>query len=360
MMAAAVPLRSRPWAAEGGLPIFGLHARQLDRRAAGMGRPPPHAAGRCHCPRHIHPRGRRDGVRGDAGGRRQPAGRPGPRCALCRCRTRRSRVVRARVAGREACRGSRASCRRGARRWCAPGSTDIVFRVVLASRFLPGLRLPTYTTCGFVGADLRQFALAVVDRHHMLDIAAVRLSRCASARCCWIISAPGAGPARLASLLFIVDRRQARQIAACRAAARDPGHGAATRRRSRGRVASRLSFFEFWPDWLFYFPVAAHWIALGLRHRRFHAADRCEPGDHRRRPVRRVEVRDPGSGAGAGARPAGALHQRRGGSPMALATAEAARAGRRHRLSRSSPSRISAATAPACACCVAATTSHAT
>jgi membrane protein DedA with SNARE-associated domain len=37
-----------------------------------------------------------------------------------------------------------------------------VFKVVLISRFLPGLRLPTYTTCGFVGANLRQFALAVV------------------------------------------------------------------------------------------------------------------------------------------------------------------------------------------------------
>jgi len=37
-----------------------------------------------------------------------------------------------------------------------------VFRVVLISRFLPGLRLPTYTTCGFVAADLQQFALAVV------------------------------------------------------------------------------------------------------------------------------------------------------------------------------------------------------
>lgn len=37
-----------------------------------------------------------------------------------------------------------------------------VFKVVFLSRFLPGLRLPTYTTCGFVGADLRQFALAVV------------------------------------------------------------------------------------------------------------------------------------------------------------------------------------------------------
>ncbi len=37
-----------------------------------------------------------------------------------------------------------------------------VFRVVFFSRFLPGLRLPTYTTCGFVGANLRPFAFAVL------------------------------------------------------------------------------------------------------------------------------------------------------------------------------------------------------
>jgi membrane protein DedA with SNARE-associated domain len=37
-----------------------------------------------------------------------------------------------------------------------------IFKVVLGSRFLPGLRLPTYTTCGFVGADLRQFTLAAI------------------------------------------------------------------------------------------------------------------------------------------------------------------------------------------------------
>ena len=35
-----------------------------------------------------------------------------------------------------------------------------VFRVVLVSRFLPGVRLPTYTACGFLGADLRRFAAA--------------------------------------------------------------------------------------------------------------------------------------------------------------------------------------------------------
>jgi hypothetical protein len=27
-----------------------------------------------------------------------------------------------------------------------------------------------------------------------------------------------------------------------------------------------ISFFEFWPGWLFYTPVVAHWIALGLRY----------------------------------------------------------------------------------------------
>lgn len=37
-----------------------------------------------------------------------------------------------------------------------------IFTVVLVSRFLPGMRLPTYTTCGFLGANLRQFTLAAV------------------------------------------------------------------------------------------------------------------------------------------------------------------------------------------------------
>lgn len=30
-----------------------------------------------------------------------------------------------------------------------------------------------------------------------------------------------------------------------------------------------VSFFEFWPSWLFYTPIVAHWIALGLRYRDF-------------------------------------------------------------------------------------------
>jgi membrane protein DedA with SNARE-associated domain len=35
-----------------------------------------------------------------------------------------------------------------------------VLRVVFASRFLPGARLPTYTACGFLGASFPRFVLA--------------------------------------------------------------------------------------------------------------------------------------------------------------------------------------------------------
>ncbi len=43
-----------------------------------------------------------------------------------------------------------------------------------------------------------------------------------------------------------------------------PGALAAAARKSRrGRA---VSFFEFWPGWLFYTPVVAHWLLLGLRH----------------------------------------------------------------------------------------------
>jgi membrane protein DedA with SNARE-associated domain len=37
-----------------------------------------------------------------------------------------------------------------------------VYQVVFISRFLPGVRLPTYTTCGFLGANFRKFVTAAV------------------------------------------------------------------------------------------------------------------------------------------------------------------------------------------------------
>ena len=45
---------------------------------------------------------------------------------------------------------------RATREWLA----GRVFHVVFISRFLPGARLPTYTACGFLGADFARFTLA--------------------------------------------------------------------------------------------------------------------------------------------------------------------------------------------------------
>ncbi|MEO8715463.1 MAG: D-alanine--D-alanine ligase, partial [Acetobacteraceae bacterium] len=44
------------------------------------------------------------------------------------------------------------------------------------------------------------------------------------------------------------------------------GDAALTRAERPARPAPAISFFEFWPGWLFYAPVVAHCIALGVRH----------------------------------------------------------------------------------------------
>ena len=57
-----------------------------------------------------------------------------------------------------------------ARRWAPPArfahSRDWlrghVFSVVFVSRFLPGVRLPTYTACGYFQVSLARFALAAI------------------------------------------------------------------------------------------------------------------------------------------------------------------------------------------------------
>ena len=40
---------------------------------------------------------------------------------------------------------------------------------------------------------------------------------------------------------------------------------------------SPLSFFEFWPGWLFYTPVVLHWLLLGLRHGDFSLPTAANP-----------------------------------------------------------------------------------
>lgn len=43
------------------------------------------------------------------------------------------------------------------------------------------------------------------------------------------------------------------------------------------KQANPLSFFEFWPDWLFYTPVVIHWLLLGIRHGDFSLPTAANP-----------------------------------------------------------------------------------
>jgi hypothetical protein len=48
-------------------------------------------------------------------------------------------------------------------------------------------------------------------------------------------------------------------------------------RRTAEKSGSPLSFFEFWPDWLFYTPVVIHWLMLGLRYGDFSLPTAANP-----------------------------------------------------------------------------------
>ncbi len=46
---------------------------------------------------------------------------------------------------------------------------------------------------------------------------------------------------------------------------------------ARARSPRPLSFFEFWPGWLFYAPVVAHWLLLGVRYGDFSLPTAANP-----------------------------------------------------------------------------------
>jgi hypothetical protein len=52
---------------------------------------------------------------------------------------------------------------------------------------------------------------------------------------------------------------------------------AASARRTFAKPCSPLSFFEFWPGWLFYTPVVIHWLMLGVRHGDFSLPTAANP-----------------------------------------------------------------------------------
>lgn len=117
---------------------------------------------------------------------------------------------------------------------------------VLASRVLPGTRLPGYTAAGILGVPFARFAGAVCLSCALWVGAVLTLSARGASQ--WGAIAAIGG---LALLLLLIQAL-----------------GAIPQQRWL-RWAGRLRRWahpEFWPPWLFYFPVALHYLRLSVRY----------------------------------------------------------------------------------------------
>ncbi|WP_306536665.1 DedA family protein [Geobacter sp.] len=123
---------------------------------------------------------------------------------------------------------------------------------VLSSRFLPGMRLPTYVAAGILKVPAGRFLAVAVAASVAWTLILLSLT----------VHLGGAALERAGRMKLPVGLTLVALIAF--------GQWLGARRRRKiGREATEpiTSVFEFWPPWLFYLPVVPWWLWLSLRHR---------------------------------------------------------------------------------------------
>jgi len=133
---------------------------------------------------------------------------------------------------------------------------------LLASRFIPGTRLPTYVAAGLFSVPVKRFAL-VTALAALLWIGGIfAIAKLLGAQALlWLSFFQGKIAAIIFTAFFL---------------------GAVLfifRRFNRAPVwVSRWAHWEFWPAWLFYLPVAAYYLWLAVRYRGFSVPTSANPG----------------------------------------------------------------------------------
>lgn len=124
---------------------------------------------------------------------------------------------------------------------------------VLVSRFVPGMRLPTYVGAGILKAPFGRFVLVAVAASVVWTFLLLHLT-VALGEAVFPILGRWRWPVAIAAgiILLVVQRRAVRRLRIDVAESEE------------GPV---VSTFEFWPPWLFYLPVALWWAVLSIRYR---------------------------------------------------------------------------------------------
>ncbi len=161
---------------------------------------------------------------------------------------------------------------------------------LLASRFIPGTRLPMYVAAGLFSLPVKRFAV-VTALAALLWIGGIfAIAKLLGAQALlWLSLFHGKIAAIIFTALFLAGGLVVFRMVsfAFVAGGADPGHAGArvptASRRHRRRLQPpvfirRWAHWEFWPAWLFYLPVAAYYLWLAVRYRGFSVPTSANPG----------------------------------------------------------------------------------
>jgi membrane protein DedA with SNARE-associated domain len=133
---------------------------------------------------------------------------------------------------------------------------------LLASRFVPGTRLPTYLAAGLLSMPLTRFALVTASAALLWIGGIFAMAKLLGSKALfWLSFLQG----RIAAIAFT-----ALLVGAALFLFRKLGHAPAWVR--------RWTHWEFWPAWLFYIPVGAYYVWLAIRYHSFSLPTSANPG----------------------------------------------------------------------------------
>jgi membrane protein DedA with SNARE-associated domain len=151
-----------------------------------------------------------------------------------------------------------------AKEWFARNTT----LVLILSRCVPGTRLPTYLAAGFLGVSFGKFFLVTGLAALIWTLCILLLAQTIGAPLVHWLN--GYSHGSLVLVITGVVLLAALQLIRRR-----------LKRPDMGRILSKLEawrHWEFWPAWLFYIPVAFHYLWLSIRYRGFTVPSAANPG----------------------------------------------------------------------------------
>lgn len=159
---------------------------------------------------------------------------------------------------------------------------------MIASRLMPGTRLPLYICAGLVGMPAWSFTAWASGAVLLWTPALVWLASGAGSAAFYLLPSNGtlgwiSRVAFAVAMFLALKGAQPFMTSICRPSSREGRFGELRRslgegRRTRAAHLARWSRWEFWPPWLFYAPVAIWVLLLSLRHRGISVITASNPG----------------------------------------------------------------------------------